>query len=208
MKMSSLCVVMSAAILIACAKKEASTSDSTLKVDSANGTSAPAAMPPADTATKPVWTDANIAAMLDEANMGDSAGGKMATTKGTRSDVRAFGVLMMRDHHALRVAGLNLVKKLNLTPTPPPDDSLPAEVKVIQDSLSYLAKGAAWDKAYIDGEVNVHMKVLAVIGAAQGIATAPELKALLTKAQPNIEMHLKRAQEIQSKLVSSPTAKP
>jgi putative membrane protein len=146
--------------------------------------------------------------MVDEANMGDSAGGKMATTKGTRSDVRAFGALMMRDHHALRVAGLNLVKKLNLTPTPPPDDSLPAQVKVIQDSLSYLSKGQAWDKAYIDGEVNVHTKVLAVIDAAETAATAPELKALLTKARPNIEMHLKRAQEIQSKLMASPTAKP
>lgn len=198
---------MSAVALVACAKKEVGTSDSALTVDSANGASAPTAVP-ATIEAKPAWTDVNIVAMLDEANMGDSASGKMATTKGTRSDVRAFGVLMMRDHHALRVAGINLANKLKVTPTPPPDDSLPAEVKVIQDSLSYLAKGAAWDKAYIDGEVTIHSKVLAVIDASESLATAPELKALLTKARPNIEMHLKRAQEIQSKLVTSPTAKP
>jgi len=53
----------------------------------------------------------------------------MATTKGTKADVRAFGVLMMKDHHALRVAGNDLAKKLNLTPRHQRTIPCPARVK-------------------------------------------------------------------------------
>jgi putative membrane protein len=121
--------------------------------------------------------------------------------------VRAFGTLMMKDHHALRVAGLDLVKQLNLTPTPPANDSLPGKVKAAQDNLSSMVKGAAWDKAYIDGEVVAHQMVLGLIDQAQTVARAPELKALLTKARPTVEMHLRRAQDIQSKLGADSTKK-
>jgi hypothetical protein len=49
--------------------------------------------------------------------------------------------------------------------------------------------------------------VLGLIDQAQSAAQAPELKALLTKARPNIEMHLKRAQDIQSQLGADSTKK-
>lgn len=204
MRMTSLVAAMSLTVLIGCKKDTDDKTDSARIADSAK-----AAVPaPAPSPAAAPLTDANIAALLDEANAGDSAGGKMATTKGTKADVRAFGTLMMRDHHALRLAGNDLVKKLNLTPTPPANDSLPAKVKAAQDNLASMDKGAAWDKAYIDGEVGAHQMVLALIDKAQGVAQAPELKALLTKARPNIEMHLKRAEDIQSKLGADSTKKP
>ena len=193
MRMTSLVAAMSLIALVACKKDTDDKTDSARLADSAK-----AAAP---------LTDANIAALLDEANAGDSTGGEMATTKGTKADVRAFGTLMMRDHHALRVAGNDLVKKLKLTPTPPANDSLPGKVKAAQDNLASMDKGAAWDKAYIDGEVAAHQMVLGLIDQAQSSAQAPELKALLTKARPNIEMHLKRAQDIQSRLAADSTKK-
>lgn len=200
MRMTSLVAAMSLVALVGCKKDTDDKTDSARIADSAK------AAAPAPPAVAPL-TDANIAALLDEANAGDSAGGKMAATKGTKADVKAFGTLMMRDHHALRVAGLSLVKKLNVTPTPPANDSLPGKVKAAQDNLAAMDKGAGWDKAYIDGEVGVHQMVLGLIDAAQAAAQAPELKALLTKARPNIEMHLKRAQDIQAKLGADSTKK-
>jgi putative membrane protein len=199
MRMTSLAAAMSVVALVACAKKDNGTTD-TARADSAAATNATAVNPPADTATK--LTDANIAALLDEANAGDSATGKLATQKGTKANVKAFGVLMMKDHHALRVKGEELAKKLNVTPTPPMNDSLPTKVKAAQDNLNSMDKGAAWDKAYIDGEVATHQMVLALIDQAKSAASAPELKTLLDQARPNIEMHLKRAQDIQAKLGS------
>ena len=203
MRMTSLVAAMSLTVLIACKKDTDDKADSARIADSAKA-AAPAVAPAPSAAA---LTDANIAALLDEANAGDSAGGKMAATKGTKADVRAFGTLMMRDHHALRAAGNDLVKKLNLTPAPPANDSLPGKVKAAQNNLTSMDKGAAWDKAYIDGEVGVHQMVLGLIDQSQGSAQAPELKTLLTKARPNIEMHLKRAQDIQSKLGADSTKK-
>ena len=56
---------------------------------------------------------------------GDSAG-NMASTKGTNAEVKGFGRDMMRDHHALRKAGQDLAKKLNLTPATPRGRYVPA----------------------------------------------------------------------------------
>jgi putative membrane protein len=191
---NTLVAALSIAVLAACAKDNGSAYDTT-KADTAAATSATPAAPAA-----PALTDANIAALLDEANAADSAAGKIASTKGTHADVKAFGVMMMKDHHALRKMGQDLVKKLGVTPTPPANDELPGKAKMISDSLTAIPKGAAFDKWYIDDEVAVHQMVLGLIDQALGAAQNPELKDLLTKARPNIDAHLKKAQEIQTKL--------
>ncbi len=197
MRINKLVAALSIAVLAACAKDDTAGYDSAGTTDTATAASA--------TPNTPALTDANIAALLDEANAADSAHGKLASTKGTNADVKAFGVLMMNDHHALRKAGQDLVTKLNVTPTPPANDSLPAKAQMTHDSLTAMAKGAAWDKWYIDHEVMMHQDVLALIDQASSAAQNGELKDLLAKARPNIEMHLKRAQDIQTKLGSAAT---
>jgi putative membrane protein len=106
----------------------------------------------------------------------------------------------MRDHHALRQMGQDLAKKLNVTPQMPSDNNSEAQDKAWVDSLQSMPKGAAWDKAYIDHEVAMHTQVLATLHTAEGAAQNAELKSLITKAIPTIESHLKKAQDIQSKL--------
>jgi putative membrane protein len=199
MRITSLVAALGTVVLVACAKEGTNSSDTAKTADSAAAASA------TPTPAAPALTDANIAALLDEANMADSAAGKLASTKGTNADVKAFGVMMMNDHHALRKAGQDLVTKLGVTPTPPANDSLPAMAKTKAESMTAMAKGAAWDKAYIDNEVAVHQHVIGLIDAALGAAQNAELKDLLTKARPNIEAHLKRAQDIQSKLGAATT---
>jgi putative membrane protein len=197
MRMNKLVAALSVAVLAACAKGDKSAYDSAGTTDTATAASA------TPTNNTPALTDANIAALLDEANAADSASGKIASTKGTNADVKAFGVLMMNDHHALRKAGQDLVKKLGVTPTPPANDSLPAKAQMIADSLNATPKGAAFDQTYITGEVAMHQQVLGLIDQALSAAQNQELKDLLNKARPNIEMHLKRAQDIQTKLGAS-----
>jgi putative membrane protein len=107
---------------------------------------------------------------------------------------------MMKDHHALRKGGQDLAKKLNVTPEPPANDTLPAAAQRMADSLKAQPKGAAWDKAYIANEVASHQAVLALLTSAQSAAQDTSLKALIVKAQPLIQAHLAKAQDIQSKL--------
>ncbi|HEX4682977.1 MAG TPA: DUF4142 domain-containing protein [Gemmatimonadaceae bacterium] len=197
----SIAVIGTCALWAACAKGENKT-DSAAAADSAARS---AAASPATPAAAPL-NDANIAALLDEANAADSAHGNLASTKGTNAQVKDFGRTMMRDHHALRKAGQDLARKLNLTPTPPANDTLPTAAQRMGDSLTAQAKGAAWDKAYIDSEVAVHQSVLALLQTAQGAAQDTSLKALITTAIPKIQAHLTKAQDIQGKLGSATPA--
>ena len=185
--------------LVACGKKTQSEN-----AVSAGADSMAAASPMTDTANRaaaaPQLNDANIAALLDEANAADSAAGKIASTKGSNADVKAFGQQMMRDHHTLRKQGQDLAKKLNLTPQPPANDTIPSHASKMADSLNKMPKGKDWDRFYIDHEVSMHQAVLSLLSSAQGAAQNAELKDLIQKATPNVQAHLAKAQQIQSKL--------
>ncbi|NUO63223.1 MAG: DUF4142 domain-containing protein [Gemmatimonadaceae bacterium] len=145
-------------------------------------------------------TDPNIVYILDQANAADSARGKLAETKATSADVKQFARMMVGEHHALREQGQALAKKLNVTPQAPSGDQSEQQAKSEMDSLNAMAKGKAWDKAYIDYEVTYHQQVMQTATQALGAAQNAELKALIQKAAPVIQKHLDRAKEIQQKL--------
>ena len=196
---TSIAALCAAALVAACSKSE-NNADSMQMADSAS-MAAPSAA--GSTSTAPTLTDANIVAIVDEANRADSAAGNVAATKGTNSEVKSFGRDMMRDHHALRKSGQDLAKKLNVTPQMPANNNSEAADNAWVDSLQSMPKGTAFDKAYIDHEVGAHTQVLASLHTAESAAQNAELKDLITKAIPTIEAHLKKAQDIQSKLQSA-----
>ena len=147
-------------------------------------------------------SDPNIVYILDQANAGDSARGRLAETKATNADVKNFGRLMVGEHHALRQQGQQLAKKLNVTPQAPPNDQSEAQAKTEMDSLNAMPKGKAWDKAYMDYEVNYHQALLQTATKALDAAQNQELKGLIKKAAPVVQKHLDRAKQIQQKLGS------
>jgi putative membrane protein len=159
---------------------------------------------PADTgkaaATNAPYTDANIVALLDEANKADSVAGAFALTKAADPSVKAFARLMMGEHHALRVQGEALAKKLKITPEAPTNDPVQTAGSSEMSALQAVGKGAAFDKAYIDQEVTIHKAVLDLADKALGDTQTAELKALIEKAKPTIQKHLDRAEELQKKL--------
>jgi putative membrane protein len=178
----------------ACSKK-----DNYAGTDTSAASSTMSADTSAMAASSTNWSDANIFAILDEANMADSSAGSIAAIKGTNSAVRDFGKRMMRDHHTLRAQGQALAKKLDITPAPPADDPLASDVQTYTQTLTSTAKGKDFDKAYIDGEVDVHKKVLDIATKAAAQTQNTELKNLIQKAAPVIQGHLDLAESIQKK---------
>ena len=189
-------------VLSACSKKDAGTTDTGMAATGDTGAAVMSADTGMSASATPAATlsDANIAYILDNANMLDSAAGSVAATKGTNSEVRDFGKRMMRDHHSLRQQGQDLVKKLGVTPTPPANDSSKANYDTTMSMLNGAAKGKDFDKAYIDNEVTYHKAVLETATAAMGAAQNAELKNLIQKAAPAVQAHLDMAQSIQGKL--------
>lgn len=188
-----------AVVLSACTKKDAATTDTGAVVGATAG-AADTGMTAATPAPAPTLSDANIVYILDNANMLDSSAGSIAAKKGTSSDVREYGQMMMRDHHSLRQQGQDLAKKLGVTPEAPASDDSKAQADRTMTLLNGAAKGKDFDKAYIDNEVTYHKAVLETATAAMNAAQNAELKNLIQKAAPAVQAHLDRAQAIQSKM--------
>src|SRR3954469_4730838 len=167
----------------------------------ASATSATSATP---TASAPAeLSDANIVALLDHANAADSTAGALAATKATNPAVKQFAKLMMAEHHALRKQGADLAKGLKVTPEPPANDPVTPLAQQETQALKSAAKGAEFDKTYIDQEVAAHQAVLDLANKAHDQADNADLKALIEKAKPVIEKHLAQAKQLQQKLQGS-----
>jgi putative membrane protein len=190
-------VAVAALAIVACSKKESYGTDTTAASSTTSTDTSAMAGAPAASAN---WTDENIFALLDEVNMADSAAGAVAATKGTASAVRDFGKRMMRDHHTLRAQGEALAKRLKITPAPPSDDPVMQAGQKHMDVLSSTAKGKDFDKAYIDGEVDLHKAALDIATKAAGQTQNTQLKNLIQKAAPAIQAHLDLAESIQKGL--------
>jgi putative membrane protein len=160
-------------------------------------TSAPAAAPRAG------MSDANIVALLDEANKADSSSGAVALKKATRPDVKNFAKLMMSEHHALRAQGQALAKQLGVEPKAPEKDPLAPYAASEAKQLQSTPKGAEFDRTYIDNEVSVHQAVLDFANQARVTTQTAQLRDLIQKAIPVIQKHLEQAQSIQKQISPS-----
>ena len=162
----------------------------------------PPAAAPAPAAGAP--NDAQIAAIVLAANAVDSTAGELAKQKGTNAEVKQFGQTMVTDHGGVNKQAVALAGKLNLTPEENPTSrQLTQGGEQSRAQLNGLS-GAAFDRAYIDHEVEYHQTVLDAIDQTLiPNAQNTELKALLTQVRPAVAAHLEMAKGIQAKLQGS-----
>ncbi|MBA2687479.1 MAG: DUF4142 domain-containing protein [Gemmatimonadaceae bacterium] len=190
-------VVVAATVIAACSKGKGD--PATAKADGAAGTATQGSKGAVNSAIF-ATNDANIFFVLDAANMGDSAKGALASTKGTSTELRDFARMMVRDHHSMRVQGQALSKRLAIQPIPPTGVSLPARLDSALSRLTAAAKGRDFDKAYIDHEVAAQRELLSVAISAMNMTQNSEIKNLIQNAAPMIQGHLDKAQAIQKNL--------
>jgi putative membrane protein len=104
-------------------------------------------------------TDPQIAHIAYTAGVIDIEAAKLAIAKSKNKDVVDFANGMVRDHEAVNVQALDLVKKLNVQP----EDNATSKTltKAAADERAKLEKlnGSAFDKAYIDNEIAYHKQV-------------------------------------------------
>jgi putative membrane protein len=146
--------------------------------------------------------DAQIASIVVSANKVDIDAGKLAASRSTNDEVRAFARLMVTDHTGVNKSATDLAAKLKVTPQ---DNATSQSLKADgEKNLAHLKtlKGAAFDKAYIDHEVAYHQQVIDALDKTliPG-ATNEELKALLVKVRPAFVAHLEHAKRLQGAAV-------
>ena len=145
--------------------------------------------------------DAQIAHIVVTANQGDIDAGKIAKSHSKNKEVQQFAQQMITDHTAVNKQAGALAKKLKVKPAE--SDTSKALKSAAKDNEANLKKlkGADFDKAYVNHEVDYHQQVLDAIDKVLiPNAKNAELKGLIEKVRPAIATHLEHAKHIQASL--------
>jgi putative membrane protein len=157
---------------------------------------------PATEAPAPALDDATIVAIFDNANTVDIETGKLAAKRGHSNEVRQFGAMLARDHEMVRQQGRDLAKKLGVTPTPPAGDQSARDQAAVIRRLRGL-RGAEFDRAFLQREVQFHKDVIAAIETTLLPAIKnEELRALVVKVAPAFQAHLAMAENFLTRVAT------
>jgi putative membrane protein len=150
---------------------------------------------------QPGPTDPQIAAIVVTANQVDIDAGRLAEGRTHAAGVRQFARQMVTDHTAVNRQATDLVHRLKVRPEP---NATSASLKKGGDeNIARLEKlhGPAFDKAYVEHEVDYHQAVLDALDKTLiPSASNAQLKELLEKVRPAIAAHLAHAQHLQMEL--------
>ena len=144
--------------------------------------------------------DPTIVAIFDAANTQDIEAAALAEKKTKNHDIHEFAEMLQRDHKAVRQQGRDLAASLKVTPTPPSDFAL-AKAHVAAMAKMRALSGIAFDRAFLQNEVDFHSAVINAITTTLLPATQnAQLKDLETKVAPAFVAHRDRAQDLLNKL--------
>jgi putative membrane protein len=148
------------------------------------------------------WTNDHIFGFAHNANNGEIALGKLASTKATNSQVKSFGSQMVKDHQAMMKDAHALMSKVNATADSTWDDAkdLAGDGSEKLKELTDKEKGADWDKNYIESQVDMHQRVLDKLTDAAKSSTDTSITNALTKTTAKVQEHLTKAQSIKAGL--------
>jgi putative membrane protein len=146
-------------------------------------------------------SDAQIAGVTAAAHKGEIQAAQLARKQSKNSHVKSFASQMIKQHTNAQKMEAQLGAKAGITPA---DSDLSSQVT--QDSADAASKlqglsGKEFDKAYAQGQVDAHQKVLdtldnTLIPSAQN----PDLKALLQKERGVVATHLEHAKKLNDSL--------
>ena len=142
-------------------------------------------------------TDPQIAHIAYTADALDIAAGKQALARSHNKTVRTFASEMVRDHAAVNVKALALVKKLHVTPEAnPTSTALSKQAAATLRKLSHL-HGRSFDRAYAANELAYHKTVNgALAGTLIPSARNGELKSLLETGLTLFREHQTHAEHL------------
>ncbi|MGZ8455216.1 MAG: DUF4142 domain-containing protein [Gemmatirosa sp.] len=150
-------------------------------------------------------SEPDMMGLIGASNAGEIATSRAAVDKATHADVKAFARRMIDEHQAMQGQADQLATKLNLTPgTPAPATSKTQMANTMAEQLQAATKGEAFDRQYMDGQVQAHQQTLAELQAMQTTGNA-ELRTLIQGAIPKVQAHLQEAQQLQGRLGGTTT---
>jgi putative membrane protein len=148
----------------------------------------------------PKLSDAEVASVAVTANQIDISYAEIAKKKSKNADILKFAETMASDHKAVIEQAAALAQKLSVTPK---DNAVSQKLLADAEKSKKMLNGKsgeAFDKAYIDNEVEYHKAVIAAVETLLIPETDnQELKNLLQNVLPALRTHLEHATMVQHK---------
>jgi putative membrane protein len=143
------------------------------------------AAPCAKAQTTVSMADTNFILAAAQGGMTEVKLGELAAQNGTRSDVKAFGQMMVKDHTAINddLKALAAQKGVTLP------DGLDAKHQAMVDKMAAMT-GTEFDDAYIKGMIKAHQKDAKAFKAEAAATQDADIKSFLDKSIPVVEAHL------------------
>ena len=144
-------------------------------------------------------TESNVVGLLAMTHEADSALGVLGATRGTSTEIKEFGRMIVREHHALRKDLLEAGQQLGIAPETPrvPPDAPSAESF---ETLTTLPPGAEWDRAYVAYAIAAHQSALENTARALAATKLPEVKLFIDKSVPILQKHIDKARSLRRSL--------
>jgi putative membrane protein len=130
-------------------------------------------------------SEANVLAFLAQVHSADSVVGLLGAQKGSTTEIKDFGRMILREHTALGRDIASIAQRSGIAPQAPrvaPDEPPPA----MRDNVVAGAPGAAWDRSYIDYAIAAHI-------------SRSDTKQFIEKSVPILQKHLDKAKVLQKR---------
>lgn len=207
LRFTKLTLVLCVGALGACSKADRAADTAAARTDSAAGRFDSTTSAMGDSASRAAnaagaWTNDHLFGYAHNANNGEIALGKLASTKATNSVVKSFASQMVKDHQAMMTDAHALMSKVNANADSTWDDAkdLAGDGAEKLKELTDKEKGADWDKNYIESQVDMHQRVLDKLQDAAKNNTNADITAALAKTTAKVQEHLTKAQSIKAGL--------
>jgi putative membrane protein len=144
-------------------------------------------------------TDAQIAAIVVTANQIDIDACRLAESKSTNPEVKAFAHRMIADHTNVNKQATDLATRLKITPEESTlSRAMKSDAKRHMDEMEKL-NSEDFDKLYLNDEFSFHNEVIdAVDSKLMPSAENIDLKSLLAKVRPALIAHRDHADKLLS----------
>jgi putative membrane protein len=164
-----------------------------------------------DKANATASADMEFARKAAEGGKKEVESAKMAASKATNADVKAYANRLIADHTKANNELQSLMKNKRMSPAPADkgdmanrgDKADKSDRAAMGDESWRQQTGAAFDRAWIEHAIADHEKTIALFETETREGTDAELKAWAQKTLPTLREHLQQAQNLKTKTTSS-----
>ena len=146
-----------------------------------------------------------VIGLLRFAHATDSAVGALGAQRGSTRAIKDFGLMIMREHSALRRDAADLADRLNLEIEEP--RVTPAQApQQLTEALVTTPDGEGWDRAYVEYVLAAHRASMENIARALAATQSPATRVYIEKSVPILQKHIDKAESLRKSLAGTAPA--